>query len=181
MICMQVMNGIVPDGRALMFRGREEAKQYQDQFGIKIPGQVIAERLANVTQMNTVYSSQRPYGTSVILACHDMIKGASLWMVEPSGGCFQYYGCASGRGRQLARNEIEKSNFREMTVQEALPKVAKLLLKAQDEMKEKKQELELSILSEGNNWVNKILDRPTTDALCVAALAEIENEDENMN
>ena len=59
--------------------------------------------------------------------------------------------------------------------------VAKLLLKAQDEMKEKKQELELSVLCEGNNWVNKILDRATTDALCQAALAEIENEDDNMN
>ena len=67
-------------------------------------------------------------------------------MIEPSGACYQYYGCASGRGKQLARNEIEKGKFREMTVQEALPKVAKLLLKAQDEMKEKKQELELSIL-----------------------------------
>ena len=47
-------------------------------------------------------------------------------------------------------------------------------------MKEKKQELELSVLTEGNNWVNKILDRPTTDALCQAALAEIENEDDAM-
>ena len=102
-------------------------------------------------------------------------------MVEPNGSCFQYYGCAAGRGRQLARNEIEKTNFRELSVQEALPKVAKLLLKSQDEMKEKKQELELSVLSEGNNWVNKILDRATTDALCTAALAEIENEDDNMN
>ena len=33
-----VVNGLVPDGRALMFRAREEAKQYQDNFGIKIPG-----------------------------------------------------------------------------------------------------------------------------------------------
>ena len=68
-----------------------------------------------------------------------------------------------------------------MTVQEALPKVAKLLLKSQDEMKEKKQELELSVLCESNNWVNKILDRQTVDALCAAALDEIENEDEQMN
>jgi len=175
------VNGIVPDGRALMYRGREEAKQYNDNFGIKIPGSVIAERLGNVTQMNTVYSSQRPYGTAMVVSVHDMMKGHTLWMVEPSGACFQYYGCAAGRGRQLARNEIEKGNFRNLTVQEALPLVAKLLLKAQDEMKEKKQELEITILSEGNNWVHKILDRPTTDALCQCALAEIENEDENMN
>ena len=175
------MNGLVPDGRALMYRGREEAKQYHDNFGIKIPGQVIAERLANVTQMNTVYSYQRPYGSTIVLASHDMMKGPTLWMVEPSGSVYQYYGCAAGRGRQLARNEIEKTNFRELTVEQALPKVAKLLLKSQDEMKEKKQELELSVLTSGNNWVNKILDRPTTDALCQAALAEIENDEDQMN
>lgn len=177
-----VVNGLVPDGRALMYRGREEAKQYQDNFGVKIPGQIVAERLANVAQMNTVYASQRPYGSSMVLATHDLIKGAALWMVEPSGACFQYYGCASGRGRQLARNEIEKGGFREQTVQEALPKVAKLLLKSQDEMKEKKQELELSTLTQVNGaWTHKILDRAATDALCTAALEEIENEDDQMN
>ena len=35
---MQVVNGLTPDGRALMFRAREEAKQYFDNYGIKIPG-----------------------------------------------------------------------------------------------------------------------------------------------
>jgi len=56
-----------------------------------------------------------------------------------------------------------------------------MLLKAQEEMKEKKQELELSILTKETGWVNKILDRKTTDALCAASLEEIENEDAEMN
>lgn len=125
-----VVNGLVPDGRNIMFRGREEAKQYQEQFGIKAPAKILAERIANYVQMHTVYASYRPFGTSVILAVHDNMKGHSLWMIEPSGACFQYYGCASGRGRQLARNEIEKGLFREQTVAEALPQIAKILLKS---------------------------------------------------
>jgi len=48
-------------------------------------------------------------------------------------------------------------------------------------MKEKKQELELSVLSEANGWVNKILDRATADALCVAATAEIEADEDQMS
>ena len=44
-------------------------------------------------------------------------------------------------------------------------------------MKEKKQELELSILSEETKWSHKILDRQTTDNLTKAALTEMENED----
>jgi len=113
-----------------MYRGREEAKQYHDNYGIKIPGYILAERIAGVTQMSTLYNGRRPFGSSIIIAAHDMMKGHTLWMVEPSGACFQYYGCAAGRGRQLARNEIEKGNFRNLTCQEALPKVAKLLLKS---------------------------------------------------
>jgi len=100
-----------------MYRGREEAKQYLDNFGIKVPGSIISERLANAMQMNTVYSYQRPYGASMIIATHDIMKGPALWMIEPSGSCFQYYGCAAGRGRQLARNEIEKGDFRNLTVE----------------------------------------------------------------
>ena len=86
---LQVVNGIVPDGRSLMYRGREEAKQYHDNFGIKIPGQVLAERLANVCQMNTVYTSQRPYGSSMILACHGLLMGWRILMIFSSLLCIQ--------------------------------------------------------------------------------------------
>ena len=131
-----------------MYRGREEAKQYEDMYGIRIPGKIIAERIAQKCQMKTIYASYRPYGASIVFATHDIMQPFSLWMVEPSGACFQYYGCASGRGKQLVRNEIEKANFKDMTCDEALPAFVKILLKSQDEMKEKKQELELSVLSE---------------------------------
>ena len=175
------MNGLTPDGRALMHLSREEAQQYEQMFGIRIPGKTLADRISMKCQMKTIYSAYRPYGSSIIFASHDMVNGATLHMVEPSGTCHQYYGCASGRGKQIVRNEIERGNFKEKTVQEALPMLAKILLKAQDEMKEKKQELELSMMSEETKWAHKILDRQTTDNLTAAAQQEIENEGENMN
>ena len=66
-----VVNGIVPDGKALMYRGKDEASQYQNMFGVPIPGRILAERVAAVAHMNTVYSSKRPYGSSIIFAAHD--------------------------------------------------------------------------------------------------------------
>jgi 20S proteasome subunit alpha 7 len=149
-------------------------------FGIRIPGSALSERLGMKAQMNTIYASQRPYGSSLILASYDAIKGLGLYMIEPSGACYEYYGCASGRGKQLARNEIEKKNFRELTVQEALPHIAKILLKSQEEMKEKKQELELSILSEDTGYKHKIIDRVQVEALTAKAAEEIENEQMEM-
>ena len=123
-----VINGITPDGRSLIQRAREEVNQYSTMFGIKCPGSILADRMAMKFQMSTIYASYRPFGSSLIFANHDNMKGFQLYMIEPSGSCFQYYGCASGRGRQLARNEIEKAGFKNMTVEEALPKVAKILL-----------------------------------------------------
>ena len=149
-------------------------------FGIKIPGSILADRLALKAQMSTVYASYRPYGTSIILAVHDHLKGYGLYMVEPSGTCYEYYGCASGRGKQLARNEIEKRNFRDMTVTEALPHITKILLKSQEEMKEKKQEIELSIISDDTKQQHKILDRAFVDDLTTRALDEIEQEQMEM-
>ena len=172
---------MIPDGKQLMYRAREEAVQYEKMFGIKIPGATLADRLGMKVQMNTVYASQRPYGTSVALATHDNIKGLGLFMIEPSGACYEYYGCASGRGKQLARNEIEKKNFREMTVNEALPHIAKILLKSQEEMKEKKQEIEISILSDETNYVHKVLDRVFVDQLTQQAANEIEQEQQEMS
>ena len=48
-------------------------------------------------------------------------------------------------------------------------------------MKEKKQELELSIICEDTKWVHKVLDRPTTDKITAEAQESIENEDNQMS
>ena len=45
----------------------------------------------------------------------------------------------------MARNEIEKVKFQEKTVEESLPLIAKILLKCQEEMKDKK-----------NSWCDKM-------------------------
>ena len=89
-----VINGLTPDGRATIQRAREEVSQYENMFGIRCPGSVLADRMCMRFQMSTIYSSYRPIGTSLIFANHDAQKGFQLYMVEPSGQCFQYYGCA---------------------------------------------------------------------------------------
>jgi 20S proteasome subunit alpha 7 len=94
---------------------------------------------------------RRPIGTSAIIASYEKINGLTLWMVEPSGQVFQYYGCASGRGKQIARNEIEKTNYREMTCDDAIPKLVTSLLKAQDDLKPGQVEIEISVIRPDQN------------------------------
>ena len=81
----------------------------------------------------------------------------------------------------MARNEIEKVKFADKTVEESLPLIAKILLKCQDEMKDQRQELELSILSETTGYKHKILDRTQVDSLTEAALKANQGEDVEMS
>ena len=80
----------------------------------------------------------------------------------------------------MARNEIERQKFQEMTVDQALPHVAKILLKCQEEMKDKKQELELSFIGATSDYKHKVLDRKTVDQLTESALKDIAGEDAEM-
>ena len=67
-----------------------------------------------------------------------------------------------------------------MTVEEALPKVAQILLKAQQEMKDKKQELELSYISEKTAFKHRIMDRTLVDQVTEAAQRALKAEDVEM-
>ena len=103
-----VVTGIIPDGRALVEEARSESASFQESYGFPIPGKVLAERLAQHMFNNTVYPVARPFGCTAIIAAFDDTKGPSLYSIDASGQCYGYFGCASGKGRQIARNEIEK-------------------------------------------------------------------------
>lgn len=76
---------MVPDGKSLVHKAREEADQYEKMYSVDMPGKILAERLALNVHQNTIYMGKRPYGTSAIIASYEKIGGLSLWMVEPSG------------------------------------------------------------------------------------------------
>ena len=57
----------------------------------------------------------RPYGSTILMSTYDKSNGPALHVIDPSGTSFRYYGAAVGKGRQLARNEIEKLKLTEMT------------------------------------------------------------------
>lgn len=52
--------------------------------------------------------------------------GPSLWMVEPSGLYYGYHGCATGKGKQVAKTEIEKLKFSEISSREAAKEAARM-------------------------------------------------------
>mmetsp|Transcript_4078 Transcript_4078/g.6693 ORF Transcript_4078/g.6693 Transcript_4078/m.6693 type:complete len:250 (-) Transcript_4078:349-1098(-) len=124
--------GLAPDGRMLVNRAMEEGAAYRRFYGDAIPGHVLAERVASYVHLYNLYWSVRPFGSSLLLAAMDS-NGPQLYGIEPSGSYVRYFGTAVGKGRQSAKNEIEKLKLTEMTARQAVIEVAKILHKVHDD------------------------------------------------
>ncbi|KAI9021608.1 nucleophile aminohydrolase [Phycomyces nitens] len=135
--------GLLADGRHLVNRARDEAQSWRDIYRQPIPGKAIADRLGQYVSAYTLYSSVRPFGCGTIVGA--MTEGEpSLYLIEPSGVYWGYRGCAVGKGKSVAKTEIEKLKMEEMTVREAVNEITRIIYTCHDEAKDKDFELELS-------------------------------------
>ena len=75
--------------------------------------------------MFNLYWYVRPFGVCALLAAYDR-DGPALYMVEPSGTMYRYFGAAVGKGRQGAKNELGKLKLEEMTCREGVAAAAKM-------------------------------------------------------
>jgi 20S proteasome subunit alpha 7 len=103
------VTGFSADGRQIVNRAREESQSYKDTYGHKIVPSILANRIAMYVHYFTLHGSLRPFGSAPLIAAYDEdVKSAELYMIEPSGLVFRYYGCAAGKGTNAAKTELEK-------------------------------------------------------------------------
>lgn len=140
--------GLISDGRVIVNQARDECERYREFYGRDIPGKVLADRLAHFVHLYTLHWHVRPFGCAVVVGvCED--DGAELYLIEPSGVCYRYYACAFGKGKQAARTELEKLDFKDkqgnpsMNCEEAVKALARILVRVHDEEKEKEYEIEM--------------------------------------
>lgn len=166
--------GVAADGRSIVSRAMAEANNYKNFYGDPIPGHVLAERLGSFVHLFNLYSSVRPYGVCTLLATYGK-EGPQLYLVEPSGTTHRYFGTAVGKGRQGAKNEIEKLKLEELSCQEGIKAVAKILHQVHDE--EKGFEMELAWICDESKRQFQRVPQPLVDAAETAAKAALEAED----
>ncbi|XP_054987191.1 proteasome subunit alpha type-3 isoform X5 [Sorex araneus] len=140
--------GLLADARSLADIAREEASNFRSNFGYNIPLKHLADRVAMYVHAYTLYSAVRPFGCSFMLGSYSVNDGAQLYMIDPSGVSYGYWGCAIGKARQAAKTEIEKLQMKEMTCRDVVKEVAKIIYIVHDEVKDKAFELELSWVGE---------------------------------
>ncbi|KAG6481105.1 hypothetical protein ZIOFF_057697 [Zingiber officinale] len=163
--------GLAADGRQIVARAKSEAASYERVYGEPIPVKELADRVASYVHLCTLYWWLRPFGCGIILGGYDR-EGPQLYMIEPSGISYRYFGAAIGKGRQAAKTEIEKLKLSEMTCREGVIEVAKIIFGVHDEAKDKAFELEMSwVCDESNRQHQKVPDELLEQAKAAAKAA----------
>ncbi|KAK4098836.1 N-terminal nucleophile aminohydrolase [Parathielavia hyrcaniae] len=173
-----VYSGMIPDGRHFIDRARDEARAWRDTFKTPIATADLASRMGGYMQAYTLYQSVRPFGITAIVGGFDSTDeprvdgevgagpacgaggkvagkthgGPFLYMIEPSGLYWGYYGAATGKGRQAAKAELEKLDLGgpagpSLTLDEAVKEAARIIYVAHDDSKDKDFELEMTWIS----------------------------------
>jgi len=203
---------MVPDGRHFVDRARDEARSWRDTFKAPIGTADLASRMGSYMQAYTLYQSVRPFGITAIVGGFDSeletpvdgevgrgpsvgaggkVEGKKhggpfLYMIEPSGLYWGYYGAATGKGRQAAKAELEKLDLAagEMTLEQAVKEAARIIYVAHDDNKDKEFELEMTWISDAagptkgrHEEVPKAL-REEAEASAKKALEGDDDEDE---
>jgi len=142
---------------------------------------MLAERVGLFMHAYTSYGSVRPFGSAVLLGSVDPdTKKPSLFSIEPSGVVFKYKGTAMGKGRQIAKTEIEKlvEKSPDISCKDALSKVAKILHKVHDE-KDAKFEFECAWICADSDYKFAPVPADLVKTAEDAAKAELEAEDQD--
>eukprot|EP01083_Nonionella_stella_P109299 318552_1 len=173
------IGGLLPDGRQLVNRARDDASSYKTNFGIPIPGKVLSQRVALYVHAYTEYWHLRPFGVSCLLGVYDSDTslGPQLYCIEPSGECLRYFGIAVGKGSQAARVQLEKLNFDTITCKEAVIKISEIIYQLHDEVKDKPFELELTWICDESNKKHQLIPKDLYQNAVNAGIKAAEDDD----
>lgn len=171
--------GLLADARQLVDRAREEASSYKSSYGSPIPVSHLTDRISMYMHAHTLYGAIRPYGVSVLIAGHEE-TGPKMYMIEPSGVSYGYYGCSIGKAAQGAKTEIEKLKYRDMKCADVVKDLVKVLYTVHDEIKDKNFELELGWIGQHTKGVFEYISKETTEEAEKYAKASLESDDEEM-
>jgi len=166
---------MVPDGGHFISRARDEARSWRDMYKSPIPTNVLANRMGTYLHVYTCHSYVRPFGITAIVAGFDPQHelpvdgqvgsgpscgaggktsdkkhgGPFLYMIEPSGLYWGYYGAATGKGRQAAKAELEKLDLAAgtLTLEEGVKEAARIIHKSHGDENAKDYEVEMTWIS----------------------------------
>ncbi|SCU84560.1 LAFA_0D10638g1_1 [Lachancea sp. 'fantastica'] len=103
-----VANGPIPDARNAALRAKAEAAEFRYKYGYDMPTDVLAKRMANLSQIYTQRAYMRPLGVILTFVSVDEELGPSIYKCDPAGYYVAYKATATGPKQQELTSALEK-------------------------------------------------------------------------
>uniref|UniRef100_F1LBE7 Proteasome subunit alpha type-3 n=1 Tax=Ascaris suum TaxID=6253 RepID=F1LBE7_ASCSU len=168
--------GVYPDCRALLDYAVGEALKYLREYRTPMPIKKLADQLAEYVHIFTLGIS-RPFGASVFLTAWDKKNGSQLFLIEPSGLCYEYKAWAIGKHRQAAKTEIEKLKLEDLTTEQLVKEAARIIMTVRDEAKDKNLQIEMGWVGENTNGKHHTVPAEIVKEAESWAKAKLEEDD----
>ncbi|GAV50999.1 hypothetical protein ZYGR_0AD01820 [Zygosaccharomyces rouxii] len=102
-----VINGPIPDARNAALRAKAETAEFRYKFGYDMPCDVLAKRMANLSQIYTQRAYMRPLGVIQTYVSVDEEQGPSIYKSDPAGYFVGYKATATGPKQQEITTRLE--------------------------------------------------------------------------
>ncbi len=122
--------GMGGDGRVLIDYARVVAIRHRLLYGEPASIELIAKAIADVTQAYTQHGGVRPFGVGLIFGGINPDGTPKIYRTDPGGQYFSFKAVAIGSGEQEANDYFEKHYREDLTFDEAISMVIKVLFKS---------------------------------------------------
>ena len=106
-----------------------------------------------------------------------MQRGSQIFLVEPSGLCYEYKAWAVGKHRQAAKTEIEKLKLDELSMEQLVRETARILITIRDEAKDKNLRVEMGWVGKHTNGRHELIPADKVADAEKWAKSKLEEED----
>ncbi|CAL5371721.1 unnamed protein product [Camellia sinensis] len=136
--------GIMSDANILINTARVQAQRYTYAYQEPMPVEQLVQSLCDTKQGYTQFGGLRPFGVSFLFAGWDKNYGFQLYMSDPSGNYGGWKAAAIGANSQAAQSMLKQDYKDDITREEAVQLVLKVLSKTMDSTSLTSDKLELA-------------------------------------
>jgi len=139
--------GFTADAISLVNYARTAAQQHLFSFNEDIPVEQLAQRLCNLKQGYTQFGGLRPFGVSLLYAGYDPHYQFQLYHSDPSGNYSGWKATCIGANNGTAQSLLKQEYKDEVTVEEAMGLVIRVMSKTMDSTTLGSEKLEFATLT----------------------------------
>jgi 20S proteasome subunit alpha 3 len=143
--------GITADANILINKLRLSAQRFRFQYDEAMPVEQLVTEICDLKQGYTQFGGLRPFGVAFMFAGLDDHLGFQLYRSDPDGVYKGWMANAMGANKATAESILNEQWRDNMTTQEGLDLIARVLLKAMDTAAPTSETLEVGVLSKDAN------------------------------